>query len=637
MKRIGNFKYPFLIALPALIFGIIAGNSLHIPFRVAFPLCLCGLFVSISRPANYRWATPALLISVFSLGLLISRQPKKEKFSENTNYEIRGYCREKLKNRNYIIRANGCNFLFHDKDSSLSASPGDSVILYGKIRPVKTSSIPHTFDYARYMHQKCTYVQIFPQIVSVCKGHSSNPSIRLLRIRETLMEKTDRIFRPSTSNLVKALCLGYRNDLENQMIILFRQTGTIHLLAVSGLHTGAIYLLAAFIAGCMGIPRRRRLFVAIPILWLYAGISGLSPSTIRAATILTFIDTGKFLRRDFTPFNALAGSAFISLCINPELLTSISFQLSYAAYSGIIFILPIVDRVKTGISKTLKYFRSVFHLSLSAQIAVFPLLAYYFHAFSFIGIAVNIIVIPLCILLLYTSAAVIALPVPWAKQAAFIPETMHEVIIRILRLCDIPSLIRSDLYPSPPEIVILYVFLILILFWLKYGKYITFVMLASFIYILQVSFHNHRISRNYEIVLFDNGKTASVLINKNGYYRIIASNDGSGASQIDSYIAYNKLKMYAAPPSQPPYYVCRSIRGNVCINRLQTAGPAYKLIITHDLQPPADKIRHIFPETVILNSTNKRTTIEKWKDFCKRHEINLIRASETGGLRIELK
>lgn len=148
--------------------------------------------------------------------------------------------------------------------------------------------------------------------------------------------------------------------------------------------------------------------ILIPLIWLVACITGLSPSACRAATILSFITIGEAFRQETIPLNAIAAAAFFSLLINPELLYSVSFQMSYAAYTGIILIYPLMQ-----IKKMHKFLRPLYTLlciSFSAQIMTLPIMAYYFHSISLNSIFINLITVPAASFLLYGGIILLALP-----------------------------------------------------------------------------------------------------------------------------------------------------------------------------------------------------------------------------------
>ena len=210
--------------------------------------------------------------------------------------------------------------------------PGDSLHFNARILPFRQNANPGEFSYARYLKQKNVFFHLLPVSPIRQNGHSDDLYTVFDHLRKKWLSKTHRLFSDSTCcQLVNALCLGYKNDLDSEVQNLFISTGTVHLLSVSGLHTGAIYLFILFIFKSIGFPSRKITFVVLPILWCYVCLTGLSPSVVRAATILSFIHIGQYFNRSYTPLNSVAAAAILTLSFHPSNLYSLSFLLSYSA------------------------------------------------------------------------------------------------------------------------------------------------------------------------------------------------------------------------------------------------------------------------------------------------------------------
>src|SRR5690606_38045478 len=140
--------------------------------------------------------------------------------------------------------------------------------------------------------------------------------------------------------VASALILGKRSLIPLDTKTAFATAGAIHVLAVSGLHVGIIYLVVIGVLLKIFPGRKWRLFnllLTILILWFYAGITGLSPSVLRASTMFTFIAVGKFRGKRSNIYNTLAVSAMFLIVIDPSIISEVGFQLSYLAVIGISF------------------------------------------------------------------------------------------------------------------------------------------------------------------------------------------------------------------------------------------------------------------------------------------------------------
>ncbi len=136
------------------------------------------------------------------------------------------------------------------------------------------------------------------------------------------------------------------------------------------------------------------MIIAITTLWGYAFITGLSPSVMRAATMFSIFAVGENLNRRANIYNSMAASAFLLLLINPNNLYDIGFQLSYAAVFGIVFLQPKLEKIILVRNRFLKFFWMLITVSISAQIATFPITSYYFGQFPTYFWLTNTFVIP---------------------------------------------------------------------------------------------------------------------------------------------------------------------------------------------------------------------------------------------------
>ena len=152
--------------------------------------------------------------------------------------------------------------------------PGDSLHFNARILPFRQNANPGEFSYARYLKQKNVFFHLLPVSPIRQNGHSDDLYTVFDHLRKKWLSKTHRLFSDSTCcQLVNALCLGYKNDLDSEVQNLFISTGTVHLLSVSGLHTGAIYLFILFIFKSIG-------FLPVKLLLWYSrffGVTFVSP------------------------------------------------------------------------------------------------------------------------------------------------------------------------------------------------------------------------------------------------------------------------------------------------------------------------------------------------------------------------
>lgn len=230
---------------------------------------------------------------------------------------------------------------------------------------------------------------------------------------------------------LEALTLGYREDLSRSLRRHFQSAGAMHILAVSGMHTGILFSILLTILTLGG--RRKPLYedkvgnilltlTLLLILWIYAGITGFAPSVLRSVIMLTVYQLASLAHRHAWSLNTLYVSAFIILLIRPADLYSLGFWLSFVAVWGLMSIPALLDIVHTPHSnlceKGARMVVSLLSMSVVAQIATLPLCLYSFGQFSCYFLLTNLIVVPLATIILWVAVLFFALG--WLPLTGFL-------------------------------------------------------------------------------------------------------------------------------------------------------------------------------------------------------------------------
>lgn len=305
--------------------------------------------------------------------------------------------------------------------------PGDCIFFEALPSPHEHPPNPKQFDYGAYLRSQGIVATVYLKDGCTFRRGRATPSEPTVFF-ETWRQRAvslfaDRGVSERELGVIAALVLGKRDMVDAETRKAFTDAGTVHILAVSGLHVGIIYLFAAWIIGKI-IPRRKgrwlRLVSALAVLWIYAGIAGFSPSVLRAATMFSFIATGREFGRYGNVFNMLAVSAFLLLLIDPYLIRSVGFMLSYLAVTGIVLIYPLLYPALTAPNWFLDKMWSLTVVSVSAQVATLPVTLCFFHQFPNYFLLANLAVIPLATVLLYAGlGAILISPVPLVSDLLF--------------------------------------------------------------------------------------------------------------------------------------------------------------------------------------------------------------------------
>ena len=176
----------------------------------------------------------------------------------------------------------------------------------------------------------------FPSVTVLDEGEGGRLRSALFRVRRSLHASLGRSAPEPEASLGQALLLGMRDTIPDAVLDDFRATGTSHLLAISGLHVGILMALVLPMSARV-FGRRRSLYLIVPLVavWLYAVLAGLSPSVVRASIMGTVYLAALALGRPKSILPALGLAAAVMVAISPNILWSVSFQLSFAAMAGI--------------------------------------------------------------------------------------------------------------------------------------------------------------------------------------------------------------------------------------------------------------------------------------------------------------
>lgn len=257
--------------------------------------------------------------------------------------------------------------------------------------------------------------------------------------------------------VLAAMTLGDKSALTKELRETYSVTGASHILALSGLHLGIIYLLLSRLT-----LRRRRFWlsqaVVILSIWAFVFLTGLSTSIIRSATMISIYALFSVAGRHRSPVNLLCFTAIIMLLVSPDALYDIGFQLSFSAVLAILLLMPLFERLFPDnyfVSHPWK--RMIYNLvgvSVAAQIGVAPLIAYHFGRFSTYFLLTNFIVIPAATFILYGALLVLLFP----SLAGVLLEVVRVLNKALGMVSQMPCASIDGLHPSVLQVLCLYVF-----------------------------------------------------------------------------------------------------------------------------------------------------------------------------------
>ena len=309
--------------------------------------------------------------------------------------------------------------LYLQKDSVSMPVMGDVLMVQTQVR---RGGQLGDFDYGMYLRRQgitgsCWANRRNWQVI----GHEEDRS--LLTIAKRCQCRLHEQYRQmgiegKELGILSALTLGYRENLDKDVQRSFSVSGAMHVLAVSGLHTGIVWGIVVWLLTLGGWFKplweekwKRWLLniIAIVLIWMYAFVTGLSPSVMRSALMLSFWALSGLLEKQISRWNPLFSAAMIILIINPLALWSVSFQLSFAAVAGIMLIGQKMQRSISFKGRMLQYVGGLMLVSVAAQIATMPLTMHYFGQTSNYFALTNLVVIPMAGVLLVLGFGTLAM------------------------------------------------------------------------------------------------------------------------------------------------------------------------------------------------------------------------------------
>ena len=211
----------------------------------------------------------------------------------------------------------------------------------------------------------------------------------------------------TSAPMLKALLTGDKSGMPPELIRNFRVAGASHILALSGMHLGVIYLVLRKILSPIGNSihaKRIKWALSVTLAGFYTLMTGAGASLVRALLFIVLSETAILLHRKREPVRILFAALTIQVAVSPSVLYSAGFQLSYLAICGIVFLMPII----VGPYKNFKLWK-IMAMSIACQMTTAPLTWLYFHSFPLYFLLTNLIAMPISTGIMIISLPTIAL------------------------------------------------------------------------------------------------------------------------------------------------------------------------------------------------------------------------------------
>ena len=383
--------------------------------------------------------------------------------------------------------------LYFRKDSSFQQLHYGSQIIFKKpLQQIRNAGNPGSFDYRQYSlfqgitHQINLSANDF-EILSTEKKNLFRQFIFNSRSRVVKMLQ-QFIKGEKEQGLAEALLIGYKDDLDKNLVQSYTNTGVVHIIAISGMHLALIYGLLLILTGPLKRKKQLkwvRILLILPSLWLFTLLAGAQASVVRSAVMFTCIVFGEVLSRKASIYNTLSLSAFLLLISNPFWLWDVGFQLSYAAVlSIVVFYKPVYNWFYIP-NKSIDFVWKTMAISIAAQILTTPVSLYHFHQFPVLFLFTNVVAVPLSSIILFGEIFICVFS--WLAPLAKFLGRVTEIFIYwmnsyIERTEKISFSLWNGFYITIFQTILLSVGIVFICFWLmEKKKWMVWPALGSFL------------------------------------------------------------------------------------------------------------------------------------------------------------
>ncbi len=553
-------KIPFLKILVPFTAGIVLQQKLNIeegPILIIFIILAISLAVILMLRItdSYRWN---LIFAILVYGILFSGGMKLTLHSvplpgpeilragcitlipeekQETYKIVLGLIKEKIPDGWRSIDGKALVY-FKKTDAVNKLEPGDFVLFYGSLRPIDLPANPMEFDFSRYCSNLGIYWKTYLD-ENDWKKLSGKRRLLSLSGAELIRLKLVRYIQSkdlANESLINSLLLGYRDGLTGDQQKYFAASGAMHILAVSGMHVAIIYGALVFIAGIF-IRRKSGWILLLPLapIWLYAFVTGMTPSVGRSAIMISLYVISRFLNRKAEALNIIFACAFFMIMGKPLIIHQVSFQLSFAAVAGIgIAFQGLFARMKTGIWIADKVL-SICCLSVAAQLFTFPLSIYYFHQFPNYFLFTNLFAVPLSGIILITGFVFFLFFFchPVSSFLGVVLDKITGLLDSLTRITGtLPLSSTANISINTFEVIIIYLIILFIIFYLSTKRTLNLHLALAGIAFICVENCQKTFSQSGKkeiVVLSVQGNTAINFIS--GTHNLVVTDDTSAESR----------------------------------------------------------------------------------------------------------
>ncbi|MFA4853544.1 MAG: ComEC/Rec2 family competence protein, partial [Bacteroidales bacterium] len=452
----------------------------------------------------------------------------------------------------------------------------------------------------------------------------------------------------------------------------YQGTGALHILSVSGMHVGVVFIVLNFLLTFLDRFKRGKYIksaLLILLIWFYAAITGFSPAVNRAAAMITFVIVGKAFGRNTNIYNTLSASVLLLLIIDPLLIADVGFQLSYIAVLGIVTLQKKICKLWVPGNWLLTQVWMIVSVSIAAQLATFPLAMLYFHQFPNYFLLTNLIVVPLSNFIIYCGMLVL-----FVSPFGFLAELFAKLLVYMvyglnesIRFIEgMPYSAIKGIQISPMETILLYLGMIFLIYYFinKRSLFLKLVFILAIIFSLSVAVKSYYSARQKNIIFYSIKKTSAMdLIDGREHVLISDSALIQSPKDIAMHIQNNWCGMHLKKPENIFKKKLNNLKFTFNKNSLFISGrfiqfydkrfalvdeknyrnttdnpvPVDYLIISGNIKAEIGELLDCYkPKIIIIDSSNSLWKSEKWIKECAELNIPCYSVLISGAFEISI-
>ena len=533
--------------------------------------------------------------------------------------------------------------LLPHNESNLSI--GDRFLLGSSLDSLPAPLNPQQFNYRKFMANRGILLQTEPSPAEILSldPEAQDPKQATQNYREKIITKLRRQnFGKEELAVIQALLLGQRRDLSQETNENYAAAGVMHILAVSGLHVGIILLLLNRLLSFLDRKSWGKLtktFLLLLLLWAYALLAGFSPSIVRAVCMFSFVAVGMQLKRQTNVLNSLFLSLMLLLLFRPNWAREVGFQLSYLAVISIAILQPLLFNMLVLKNSVLRYFWSLFTVTLAAQVGVLPLSLFYFHQFPGLFFISNLVILPFLGIILGLGILIILLtmldllPAVLAQCLNFLIKGLNK-FVEWMALQE--NFLFQDIQFTQSQLFAFYALLLSIILLCRGFTLRRLSQLLCVSIYLQGVLIFEAVSKNEKELIVFHKNRQTFIGQTNNKHLILAHNSTDSAryqGMVRNYILVKAINSYESEALRNIYFWENEWLMLIDSSSVYLVPGLHPetILLSNSPKINLDRLlRDLKPKQIIADGSNYRTYVNRWRKTCRKKKIPFHYTGEKG-------